>query len=131
MLFKKLVTRQMMALVRPVIVDEQHGFLDKRSTVTNLAVIHHSISGAIENRSQLDFAYTDFAKAFDRVSHNVLVAKLGKMGIVNPLLSWLGSYLRDRRQMVHIDNCKSSYFSNLWCPPRVTFRSFIVYFVHQ
>lgn len=109
--FEKLVTRQMMALIRSVIVDEQHGFLDKRSTVTNLAIIQHFISGAIENRSQLDVIYTDFAKAFDRVSHKVLAAKLEKMGIVNPLLSWLGSYLCDRKQVVHIDGCKSSVIS--------------------
>ncbi|KAG8290112.1 hypothetical protein J6590_089854, partial [Homalodisca vitripennis] len=39
---------------------------------------------------------TDFSKAFDRVGHEHLVAKLEAIGLSGSLLMWLKSYLRDR-----------------------------------
>lgn len=105
--FESLVTDKLFQLLRPIIVDQQHGFLDKKSTVTNLAIIHHHIENAIENRSQLDLVYTDFAKAFDSVSRKVLISKLRELGIVDPLLSWINDYLRYRKQIVRIEDSNS------------------------
>lgn len=46
--------------------------------------------------------YTDIKKAFDRINHNRLLAKLQKLGIYSSLLSWLSSYLYGRMQHVRI-----------------------------
>ena len=52
--------------------------------------------------------YLDFAKAFDRVPHALLVKKLAKMGVNKNLLYLLISYLQDRTQVVEIDGVSSS-----------------------
>ena len=51
--------------------------------------------------------YIDFRKAFDKVTHQKLISKLGDMGIGGNLLKLLVSYLTDRQQRVKIGQQKS------------------------
>ena len=62
----------------------------------------------VECSGQTDVIYTDFAKAFDTVPHDLLVKKLVKMGFSGNLLSWLKSYLSNRYQCVVLDGVTSS-----------------------
>lgn len=55
----------------------------------------------------MDAVYTDFRKAFDTVDHARLICQLDKLGIGNPLLSWLQSYLSNRRQVVKVHGSAS------------------------
>ena len=48
----------------------------------------------------MDVLYTDFEKAFDKVSHKKLITKLYAYGIRGRLLGWIKSFLRGRRQRV-------------------------------
>lgn len=48
----------------------------------------------------MDVIYTDFAKAFDRVNHSLLVQKLRTFGFSFSLLKFISSYLTDRWQFV-------------------------------
>lgn len=54
----------------------QHGFVAGRSTVTNLLEYVHNVVEAIANGGQIDTIFTDFSKAFDKVSHNLLLQEL-------------------------------------------------------
>jgi hypothetical protein len=47
--------------------------------------------------------FLDVKKAFDVVSHDILLKKLNKMGIKNRELEWFKSYLTDRSQCVEIN----------------------------
>ena len=59
-----------------LISDSQHGFLKKRSTLSNLLYsIRHWLSSLNSGKST-DVIYVDFAKAFDSVSHTELLHKL-------------------------------------------------------
>jgi retron-type reverse transcriptase len=49
----------------------------------------------------------DFKKAFDTVDHGTLIKILDNLGIGDPLLSWLASYLNSRRQFVSINGVLS------------------------
>ena len=53
-------------------------------------------------------AYFDYAKAFDKVSHRLLILKLKAYGIDGKLLLWLEAYLRNRHQRVVVGNAASS-----------------------
>ena len=44
--------------------------------------------------------FLDFAKAFDRVNHKVLLHKLCDFRISGSLLAWCGDYLSNRKQRV-------------------------------
>ena len=48
--------------------------------------------------------YLDYEKAFDKVSHTILLSKLRKFGLDESFLELLSSYLKDRIQNVKIDN---------------------------
>lgn len=58
----------------------------------------------------MDAVYTDFAKAFDKVDHCILINKLRAAGIGGPLLKWIASYLSNRTQLVKIINGASFTF---------------------
>ena len=108
--FEKIVTRKLTVALKPILTEHQHGFMSKKSTVTNLAIISHYILQAVERRHQVDVVYMDFAKAFDVVPHLILFNKLSAYGISGPLLEWLKSYLLNRSQFVEIDNGRSENF---------------------
>jgi len=65
---------------------------------------------AFDLGNQVDVIYTDFSKAFDSLDHNALLFVLDRLGIGEPLLSWLGSYLSDRRQFVSLFGNSSNFF---------------------
>ena len=51
---------------------------------------------------------TDFSKAFDTINHGFLLAKLKAYGFSKKALSFMCSYLNNRRQRVKINNKFSS-----------------------
>lgn len=65
----------------------------------------------LDSNYQVDVIYTDFVKAFDRVSLDVLSLRLEQFGINGSLLKWLNDYLRNRVQYVQIGNSKSEIVS--------------------
>ena len=90
-----------------VLNDHQFGFRPHRSTEGYLLTHIDYLSKVLENGHQVDIIYTDFSKAFDRVSHDILLNKLRVLGLNAPLLLWLRSYLCGRRQIVRIANFNS------------------------
>ncbi|CAB3984518.1 Hypothetical predicted protein [Paramuricea clavata] len=62
----------------------------------------HEIHNILEKRAQVDTVYLDFAKAFDKVSHDLLLVKLHNFGIRGNLLRWFGDYLSGRLQRVTV-----------------------------
>ena len=65
--------------------------------------VSHEIGCALDCGIEPDIIYLDFAKAFDSVCPAKLVSKLKALGIGDPLLKWLQSYLTERKQRV-VDN---------------------------
>ena len=93
-----------------VLTDSQHGFRPKRSCETQLLVTTHDISQSLNDPKvkQVDAIVLDFAKAFDKVPHQRLLAKLEYYGIRGPLLHWIKTFLTNREQRVVLDGCHSS-----------------------
>ena len=85
----------------------QHGFRKGRSCLSQLLhhidIIHKNF---LENKDT-DCIYLDYAKAFDKVDHEVLLHKLQCYGIQGKLLNWIKAFLSDRSQCVSINGTHS------------------------
>lgn len=108
--FESIICTKLTGLYRNYISTRQHGFMKGRSTLTNLIEFTQIGLDTIETGRQLDVVYTDFQKAFDRVDHSLLLAKLERIGMHSSMLDWIRSYLTDRRQYVVVDGVKSRVF---------------------
>ena len=90
-----------------LLTDYQHGFRKKRSCETQLILTVDDISKALKDKKQVDCILLDFAKAFDKVSHKKLIAKLKFNGVDGPTLLWIEDFLRSRTQVVVVDGEES------------------------
>ena len=72
---------------------KQHGFMSKRSTVTQLLCYLDKCADSISDGKVVDVIYFDFAKAFDTVPHRRLLKKLDAYGIKGKELDWIKSFL--------------------------------------
>lgn len=90
-----------------VISAKQHGFVEKRSTVTNLLECVHAWSSEVDNKIPVDIVYLDFERAFDKVPHQRLLMKLNHYGIRGKLHAWFNNYLTRRTYQVRIGNSLS------------------------
>ena len=87
---------------------DQHGFLPKRSTVTNMLECldkwtNNFDKGSSTNTNkgcQTDVIYLDYSKCFDTVVHSKLLYKLSCYGFEGTALQWLQSFLSNRSQIV-------------------------------
>lgn len=109
--FEALVLEQLYHYLRPFIHDSQHGFLRGRSTITNLLLLQEFVMSSFDSSCQVDCIYLDFSKAFDRVHHKLLIAKLAGYGVGGKLLKWLESYLTDRTLFVKFNGSTSASLS--------------------
>lgn len=100
--FESLVYEHIYIHVQQSISKLQHGFVSGRSTVSNLLLYKNYISRAFAARRQVDSCYTDFSKAFDKVDHGILTAKLAAYGIHGSLLRWIICYHSRRSQIVAV-----------------------------
>ena len=51
----------------------------------------------------MDAIYLDFAKAFDKVDHNILIQKMACLNIGGKVLSWIEYFLKKRNQKVRVE----------------------------
>jgi len=57
----------------------------------------------------VDVVYLDFSKAFDTVSHDILLGKLRKCGLDEWSVRWIETWLNGRTQRVVISGTESSW----------------------
>jgi len=95
-------------LTNKLISTQQHGFLSKRSTVTNLLESLNDWTLAIKDFHSVDVAYIDYRKAFDSVCHSKLLTKLRGYGFGTNLINWIFAYLTGRTQTTCINGHLSS-----------------------
>ena len=90
-----------------LISDSQHGFRERRSTLTNLLVYTEALTEAMDQQIPVDVNYLDCRKAFDTVPHERLLKKLEANGIRGKVLNWIRAFLAGREQYVEIRGSRS------------------------
>ena len=91
-----------------LITDKQWAY--RRGYSTELLLVHMTEiwRSAIDSNKVVGIVVVDFQKAFDCVSHNVLLRKLeNEFGINGLLLDWLRSYLDNRKQYTVLNGIAS------------------------
>ena len=79
----------------PPIWSTERWFYDSRALVD---MMHHWYK-AVDDRQSVRAVFIDFAKAFDHVDHNILIARLAQFGLPDIIIMWTCSFLRHRRQI--------------------------------
>ena len=112
-----ILCKMMEKLIREVVMDhlikhsllsdKQHGFINGRSTTTQLLVYLDICTRSIVDGHVIDVIYLDFWKAFDTVPHHRLLGKLESYGIKGNILQWIKAFLIGRTQEVIVNGVKS------------------------
>ncbi|KAI5725321.1 hypothetical protein M8J77_013834 [Diaphorina citri] len=87
----------------------QSGFRRRHSTATALVKVTDDVRLSLDAGKATILVLLDMSKAFDSVDFDVLIATLKGMGLSDNTLSWIGSYLRGRRQRVMHDGKYSEW----------------------
>jgi len=83
---------------KKVIRSHQHGFTKGKSCLTNLIAFCDGTIGFVDEGRAVDVICLDFCKAFDMVSHNILLGKLRKCGLDEWTVRWTENWLNGRAQ---------------------------------
>ena len=91
-----------------IISNTQSGFRKQHSCTTTLHFLHSTWLDLVSKRHHLALLFLDFHKAFDMVSHEILLTKLKHVGIAGNCYSILQSFLSGRHQCVKINKSISA-----------------------
>ena len=104
-IFERVLRRQLVRHLESndLLCSQQHGFRSGHSCLTQL--LHHfdDILMNYLNGNDTDCIYLDYAKAFDKVDHNLLIKKMSKYGIHPKIVQWISSFLCGRTQEVVVE----------------------------
>ncbi|GAB0203287.1 hypothetical protein GRJ2_002794300 [Grus japonensis] len=80
-----------------------------RSCLTNLISFYDQKTHLVDEGKAVDVFYLDFSKAFNTVSHSILLEKLVAHGLDRCTLHWVKNWLEGRAQRVVVNRVKSSW----------------------
>ena len=108
--FEKLLHETIIHQINQQISFNQHGFMKKRSTSTNLVQITQQIANTLDEKGQMDIIYTDFQKAFDTIDTEIIIKKMHSLGFRQTLVEFFRSYLTGRQHQVFYNGTSSKVF---------------------
>lgn len=99
---------------KDIIKESQHGFRTKRGTSTLLANMYERISREKDDkRTLITIVLRDVSKAFDKLHKESLIYKMSKLGLPDPMLRVLSSFLQNRTAQVKINDKLGNIFNLL------------------
>lgn len=108
-IFERCIRKQLFAVCEELIDPRQHGFLNSKSCTTQMVPFTYDLALTLNNKSKSDVIYFDFAKAFDSVSHDLILKKLkDNFNVDGLMLRFIKSYLQGRQQQVVVGGAISS-----------------------
>ena len=108
-IFEKLVHKRMTSFIMKynLLSDNQFGFTAGKSTSDAILKFLDNAYDSLNNNNYLLTIYLDFSRAFDTISHDILLRKLEHYGFRNEIHSWFKSFLCNRKQFVSIGETES------------------------
>ncbi|GAB0176322.1 mitochondrial enolase superfamily member 1 [Grus japonensis] len=85
-------------------------FKKGRSCLANLISFCDKVTRLVDKGKVVDVVYPDFSKAFDTVSHSILLEELAAHGLDGRTLCWVKNWLDGRAQRVVVNGVKSSWW---------------------
>ena len=101
-----------------ILTPSQFGFRKCHSTNHAMINLLETTLTALDNGLKTGGVYLDVSKAFDVVSHRILLRKLEYYGVRANALMWFESYLTNRTQYVSVKNKKSKSYTTSWGVPQ-------------
>ena len=101
-IFERVIKRNIMKHLteQNLINSGQHGFVPGRSTQTQLLQHYCDIFETLSEDTRIDTIFLDFAKAFDKVDHDILLQKVFNHKIKGKIGLWLKEFLNSRKYRV-------------------------------
>lgn len=93
-----------------LINNNQHGFRKRFSTTTQLLDVIHQATKALAEQQTYHLVSFDFAKAFDKVPHHLLIHKIKSYKFDVKVINWIEIWLSDRNARVEVNNTRSQTF---------------------
>jgi hypothetical protein len=92
-----------------ILLPEQFGFRSGLSSEGAIYKLTNVILNAWNSKEYVTGIFCDIAKAFDCISHELLLMKLQYYGVRGVILDWFKSYLQHRRQRVELKYINDKY----------------------
>jgi hypothetical protein len=93
--------------VNNILSESQYGFREGHSSDLAIQALSEKFYDIIDNDECMIGIFLDLSRAFDTLSHNILIRKLYYYGIRGTALDWVSNYLSGRKQFVSYNNSKS------------------------
>ncbi len=87
------ITTIRLSVKNSIVKKNQHGFVPKKSTVTNLLVCLNDWTCNFDSNIPTDVVYLDYSKCFDKVCHEKLSYKLSRYGFTGSAWNWIKAFL--------------------------------------
>jgi hypothetical protein len=78
-------------------------------TACHLTFVYNRILSFLDSPGAVRLLCVDFAKAFDKILHSLIISSVNRFGLSSNIVSWIGSFWADRFQMVRIGDNVSSW----------------------
>ena len=101
-LLESFIGRWIVGKILPSLDQKQFGAIKGRSTTHALIDMLHTWHSAQDQQKLARILFVDFAKAFDRVDHSIVISKLIALGLPGSVVKWFASFLANRQQRVKI-----------------------------
>ena len=103
-IFEKLMSKQLFTFFENILSKFQCGFRKGYSTQHCLLLMLEKWKLTVDNNEVFRALLTDISKAFDCLSHDLLIAKLYSYGLSLTSLRLLSDYLLNRKQRTKVEN---------------------------
>ena len=108
--FERAATDQMVEHLEKnkILNHNQHAYRKGHSTKTCLAEVLNYLYKLVDKKLYAAIVSLDLSKAFDSISHELIIQKLAKMNFAENTLNWVKSYLQNRKQSTKFKRYKST-----------------------